>query len=296
MTNARRVGLALALLPFLATVMVPVFGWWPGLVDLALCLAMYAATMLGITAGFHRCATHGSFKAHPALRATLLVLGSMAGQGPVLFWAAVHRRHHQHSDLAGDPHSPQAQGPWHRRLAGFWHGHAGWLGGADASQWRAYIPDLLKDPLVLAVHRGYLIWVLLGLALPAIAGGLSAGSWQAAWSAALWGGLVRLFLAHQATWSVNSVCHLHGERPFRTGDRSANNAICALLTLGEGWHNNHHAFPASVRHGLEWWQLDFTYLAIAAFARLGLAAHLVLPGADTMTARRWPTAEHEVKA
>lgn len=286
MSAVRPLAIATTAIPAAAAAGTILAGVRPDARYIGLCAAMYALTMLGVTAGFHRLVTHGSFKTAPALRAMLIALGSMAGQGPVLFWAAVHRRHHRFSDRAEDPHSPQGGATVAARLKAFWRAHVGWMGEADATDWRGYIPDLLRDRQLHALHRGYLALVLLGLALPGAAGGLLSGTLQGVADGVLWGGLIRMALAHQATWSVNSLCHLWGRRPFRTGDSSANNAFCAFLTLGEGWHNNHHAFPASVRHGIRWWQLDPTYAFVRFLSLVGVASDLVHPPAEALAARR----------
>ncbi len=250
------------------------FGVTP--LDLALTATLYALTMLGITGGFHRHFTHRAFQAHPAVRWALGALGSMAGQGPLLYWAAAHRRHHRHADRPGDPHSPWAppgaepDGP-----RGFWHAHVGWMLTPTSEDWVRLVPDLLKDPLAFALHRHYFTLVAAGLALPALVGGLATGSLAGALTGFLWGGLARMCLVHHATWLVNSWCHLRGGRAHATADRSTNAWAVALLTLGEGWHNNHHAAPAAVRHGRAWWQLDLTYGAVWSLARLGLASQLV---------------------
>jgi stearoyl-CoA desaturase (delta-9 desaturase) len=252
--------------------------------DLALCLGMGALTMLGITAGFHRQFTHRSFEAPAAVRWLLGIAGSMAAQGPVLFWAACHRRHHQHSDTEDDPHSPAGKpATFLGRLGGLWHAHVGWMFRHEPEPWGRYVPDLLRDDVAFRLNRTYPLWVLLGLALPAVLGGLWAGSWAGAWGGLCWGGLARVFLVHHATWSINSVCHAYGSAPYGTDDHSKNNALCALLALGEGWHNNHHAFPTSARHGLEWWQLDVTYLVIRLLERAGLASGVKTPSAAART-------------
>jgi stearoyl-CoA desaturase (Delta-9 desaturase) len=240
--------------------------------DIALCCTMYVITMVGITMGFHRHYTHRSFKTGRVVKYVLGVAGSMAAQGPLVFWVACHRRHHKFSDQPQDPHSP------HRQLAGkisdvggLLHAHVGWMLKHRAGNYFRLAPDILRDEASYRISRLYLTWVLLGLLIPMLLGGLLSFTWKGAFSGLLLGGFVRLFLTQHATWSINSICHWLGARPYETGDRSANNLICALLTLGEGWHNNHHAFPASARHGLRRWEIDITYLLILLSARLGLA-------------------------
>lgn len=241
-----------------------------GAADLAITAFMYVLTMLGITAGYHRHFTHRAFQAPPAVRRLLGGLGSMACQGPLLFWVATHRRHHRFADRPGDPHSPNAEG-------GFWHAHVGWMFAPDVPDWARYVPDLLRDDVAYGLNAAYFRWVALGLALPALLGGLWTGTWAGALTAAVWGGLVRIALVHHATWAVNSVCHRWGGRDHDTADASANHPLVALLTLGEGWHNDHHAFPASARHGLAPWRLDPTWWVIRALAAVGLATDVILP-------------------
>jgi stearoyl-CoA desaturase (delta-9 desaturase) len=274
----RRMALLVVCLPpagFLAAV-IGLWGHGVSALDLGLCLGLAAVTMLGITVGYHRLFTHRSFEAHPLVRWLLGIAGSMAAQGPVLFWAACHRRHHQHSDTEEDPHSPRA-GFRKGLLRGLWHAHVGWMFSHQPECWGKYVPDLLRDDLAFRLNRTYLAWVLLGLAMPAILGGLAGGSWTAAAGGLCWGGFVRVFLAHHATWSINSICHAFGSAPYAAGDESKNNLLCALATFGEGWHNNHHAFPTSARHGLRWWQLDVTYVVIRWLAWAGLAWDVKTP-------------------
>jgi stearoyl-CoA desaturase (delta-9 desaturase) len=246
--------------------------------DLALCAAFYVATVLGVTVGYHRLATHRAFEARPALRGLLAALGSMAAQGPLLFWAACHRRHHATSDADDDPHSPRPQGTgWAAPLRGFFWGHVGWMLDHEPEPWDRYAKDLLRDPLLFRIHVAYPYWVAAGLLLPALIGGIVGGSWERALGGALWGGFVRIFLVQHATWSVNSIGHLWGGRRFDTRDSSRNNALCGLVALGEGWHNNHHAFPRSARHGLARWEIDVSYLVIRAAAALRLAHDVQTP-------------------
>jgi stearoyl-CoA desaturase (delta-9 desaturase) len=285
----RRVAWVVVVVPLVGFVLAAVYLWEQGVsaLDLGLCLALAFVTQAGITAGFHRLFTHQGFQAHPAVRWVLGVAGSMAAQGPLLFWAACRRRHHQHSDEAEDPHSPRhgGRGPG-GRLRGLWHAHVGWMFCHEPEPWGRYIPDLLRDELAFGVHRTYLAWVLLGLALPAGVGGLASGTWVGALTGLLWGWLVRLFLVHHVTWSINSLCHAAGRRPYETGDDSRNNVLCGVLALGEGWHNNHHAFPTSVRFGLAWWQLDVGYLLIRLLQSARLAWAIKLPPPEMLRSKR----------
>ncbi|MDJ0718183.1 MAG: acyl-CoA desaturase [Prochloraceae cyanobacterium] len=255
-------------------------------VDLSLCLGMYAITTLGITAGFHRLFTHRSFATGKVMQILLGIAGSMAVQGPVLFWAASHRRHHQNSDRPDDPHSPNIDGQGIPILFnGFWHAHIGWMLNHNSENWVRYIPDLLRDKLIFRLNQWYFYWIFLGLLIPAILGGLLTWTWQGILSGLLWGGFLRIFLVHHTTWSINSICHLYGSRPYETKDESTNNFLCALLTFGEGWHNNHHAFPTSARHGLKWWQIDITYLVIYLLEKGGLVWNLKIPNSSMLEAK-----------
>ena len=276
----RLVTLVTVLTPLAAFILAVILLWQRAvtLPDLVVCFAMYLLTVLGITLGYHRLFTHQSFKCVAGLRWVLGIAGSMAGQGPLCFWVASHRRHHQHSDAAGDPHSPHTHGGdgW-AVVRGWWHSHLGWMLKHKPENYYRLCHDLVRDPVTLAVHRRYVVWVLAGLLLPGLITGLTAGNWRAVATGILWGGLVRLFLVHHVTWSVNSVCHLFGSAPHDTGDESRNNALIAVLSLGEGWHNNHHAFPASARHGLHWWQVDPSYLCLCGLRACGLVWALRVP-------------------
>ncbi len=217
--------------PLAATALAIALTWrrWVEPRDLLVCAAMYVVTILGITMGFHRLFTHKSFKCGAALRACLGIAGSRASQGPLFFWAACHRRHHQHSDEADDPHSPHAHGGgWRGVLGGCWHAHVGWMLTHNPQNYFRLVNDLVRDPVVMAVHRFYFLWVIAGLALPGVATALIAGDASAFWSGVLWGGLVRMFVVHHETWSVNSGCHLFGASAFETEDESRNNAAVAI--------------------------------------------------------------------
>ncbi|MBL8764085.1 MAG: fatty acid desaturase [Phycisphaerae bacterium] len=255
-------------------------------------IVMTESTALGVTVGFHRLFTHRAFQTVAPIKYALGALGSMSVQGTVIEWAAAHRRHHQHSDERDDPHSPHvhAGGSWGEGfmaiVRGFLHAHFGWLFTGRNKGMGRYVKDLTADPVTAAVNRHFRYWVFAGLLAPALIGGLIEQSWWGAFLGFLWGGLVRVLFVHHVTWSVNSVCHLWGARPFRTGDHSRNNPVIGVLTLGEGWHNNHHAFPNSARHGLAWWQLDLSYLFIRALAAVGLAWSVRVPDPDRVAAKR----------
>ena len=253
-TLYKAIMLLVVVVPFLATVLAISLLWaravnWP---DLALLATLYSLIALGVTIGYHRMLTHRSFRPHPVVKLVLLVLGSMSLEGSALSWAATHIKHHAHSDREGDPHSP---------IEGFFHAHMGWLFRESMADPNVYCRNLVKDPIVVFVSRTFLLWVALSLVIPFLIGG---------WTGLLWGGLVRIFLTHHVTWSVNSVCHTFGKREFETNDRSHNEWLVGLLGFGEGWHNNHHAFPRSAFHGLHWWQFDLSGYIIWTLERLGL--------------------------
>lgn len=273
--------------PWLGFVTAMVLAWNRilGWTDLVLFVVMYLIAGFGITGGYHRLFTHRSFACPTWVRFLFGVAGSMAVQGPLFFWVSTHRRHHQYSDVDGDPHSPHEHGEGASGLIkGFWHAHMGWMfRGADAMASRS-LPDLSRDACARLIHRGFVFWALAGLLIPAVVGGLISMSWMGALTGFLWGGLARIFVAHHATWSVNSVCHLWGSRDFVTRDDSRNNPAVAIFSLGEGWHNNHHAYPQSARHGLRWFQVDPTWILIWTLSRVGLASHLQLVRAGTAPA------------
>ena len=253
--------------------------WW---VDLALLVGMYLLTLGGTTVGFHRLFTHRSFQTTRPIQILLGVFGSMAFEGPLIDWVGRHRLHHQYSDRDGDPHSPYPHADGVRGwLGGFWHSHIGWAFTPMQRGLDKYAPDLLKDPAIRVVSALFPLWSLVGLLIPA-AVGLAAGGWYGALTGFLWGGLVRMLLVHHVTWCVNSVCHLWGTRPYPEKDESRNNPVIGLLALGEGWHNNHHAFPTSARHGLKWWQVDLSWYVIRSLAAVGLAWDVKLPAPEKL--------------
>jgi stearoyl-CoA desaturase (Delta-9 desaturase) len=266
--------------PILALVFV---GWqlWDGLLrgsDLIVFAILYALTGLGITIGFHRLFTHRSFKTSPALRGVFAVLGSAAIEGPIISWVADHRKHHAFSDREGDPHSPHVDHGVGLRgsLRGLAHAHLGWLFiHTERGSRERYAPDLLSDPVVSFVDRTFFVWALGGLAAAFFLGGIIGGSWRAALTGLLWGGAVRMLVLHHVTYSINSLCHFFGRRDYATGDHSRNLAWLAPLSLGEAWHNNHHAFPTSAFHGLSWRQIDVSALVIRGLERLGLCWDVV---------------------
>ena len=278
--GVRVVTLILIIVPFLGLVAVPFFLWGWGFhwADLALLLGMYVLTVLGITVGYHRLFVHRSFETHYVVKFVLAVLGSMAVQGPLLEWVAMHRRHHQHSDTPDDPHSPHHHGHGVLgMLRGAWHSHIGWFFRREPGNLATYVQDLRKSRLLRVTSALFPAWVALGLLIPTVLGGLLTGTWFGCLTGLLWGGLVRVFLVHHVTWSVNSACHLWGRRPYHSDDESRDNTVFGVLAMGEGWHNTHHAFPTSARHGLRWWQIDVSYWVIRALASVGLAWNVRLP-------------------
>jgi stearoyl-CoA desaturase (delta-9 desaturase) len=259
-------------------------------VDIGLLVGFYVATGLGITVGYHRMLTHQSFKAPTAVRATFAVLGSLAVQGAAIDWVATHRRHHAYTDVPGDPHSPHvdAGDGLGGLLRGLWYSHVGWMFAPDATVAEVWAPDLLKDEVVARIHKLFPWLVLATFVMPAVLGGLLTMSFAGAFSGLLWGGLVRVMLLHHVTWSINSICHVFGTKPFNAHDESRNNPIMALLAFGEGWHNAHHAFPASARHGLRWWEFDISWIVIRSMAFVRLARDIKLPTPAQMQRRRAP--------
>ena len=242
--------------------------------DFVVFAIMYLISGLGVTVGFHRLLTHRSFKTKPWLRATFAAMGSVAIEGPVISWVADHRKHHAFSDQEGDPHSPHAghEGGFRGALKGLMHAHVGWLFiHTQRANKERYAPDLMKDPKIRFIERTFLWWVLGGLAVPFVLGGLIGGSWHSAWTGLLWGGLIRVLLLHHVTYSINSLCHFFGRRRFDTGDESRNLAWLAPLSLGEAWHNNHHAFPTSAAHGMRRWEIDPSAGVIWLLEKTGLA-------------------------
>jgi stearoyl-CoA desaturase (delta-9 desaturase) len=275
------------LVAVLATPMV-VWGWGFHWVDLGLLLGMYLLTGLGITVGFHRLFTHRSFETSMPVKFVLGVLGSMTVQGSLMEWVALHRRHHQYSDAEGDPHSPLhgMEDGVRGVLRGFWHSHVGWIVRPGPFELDRYVTDLRQSRALRFVDAMFAAWVALGLLIPAAVGGLLTGSWAGALTALIWGGPVRIFLVHHITWSINSACHIWGSQPFETNDESRDNVLFGLLAWGEGWHNAHHAFPTSARHGLAWWKLDVSYWFIWVLARIGLAWNVKLPSREAQLRRR----------
>lgn len=253
---SRIVTLITVIVPFLATI-VAIGGLWQRdvvPVDIVLLVGLYLLTGFGITIGFHRFATHRGFRSGPVVQVVLLALGSMAVEGPVLSWVATHWKHHRLADRPGDPHSP---------LEGLFHAHVGWLFSNGQGVPERDAKHLLHDRTAIFMSRTFLFWVVLGFIIPYLIDG---------WRGLLWGGLVRVFITHHLTWSVNSICHEFGRRSFATPDQSHNQWLVGLFGLGEGWHNNHHAFPESAFHGLRWYEIDLSGYVIRLLERLRLVS------------------------
>lgn len=285
----RLVTLVVIVVPLLGLIAAPFFlwGWGFSWVDLGLLLGMYLLTALGITVGFHRLFTHRSFETYGWVKFAFAVLGSMAVEGSLFRWVALHRRHHQHSDTPEDPHTPHHHGGGILGiLRGAWHAHIGWFFEAAPPDLDDYVKDLKKSRTLRVADALWPLWIVLGLVIPGLIGGLVKMSWLGVWTGLIWGGLVRILLVHHVTWSVNSACHLWGLRPFQSEDQSRDNVIFGVLALGEGWHRSHHAFPTSARHGLRWWQIDVSYYLIRLLAWLRLAWAVRVPSEEAMEKKR----------
>ena len=276
--------------PFLAILAaIPVaWNWGLGWHDLVIATVMYGVAGHGITVGFHRYFTHGAFRATPRLRIALAVAGSLAIEGPVIRWVADHRRHHAFSDRDGDPHSPWRYGETVPALMkGLWWAHIGWLFDVEQTSRARYAPDLMADKNVRRVDAAFPALIAVSLLTPAIVGGLWSMSWQGAATAFFWGSLVRIGLLHHVTWSINSICHAIGERPFASRDKSANVWWLAILSMGESWHNLHHADPTCARHGVDPGQLDSSARTIWAFEKLGWASDVRWPRPERIDGKRY---------
>ncbi len=290
--QSRKEQVALALfigVPFLAiAAAVPVaWGGWLGWTDVVIAAVMYAISGHGVTVGFHRCFTHKSFKPNRTLKIALAIAGSMAIQGPVIRWVADHRKHHKFSDRDGDPHSPWRYGETIPALTkGLMHAHLMWLFDPEQTPQRKYAPDLLKDRDIVRVSRAFPLLVAISLLLPALLGGLLTMSWAGALTAFFWASLVRVGMLHHVTWSINSICHAVGERPFKSRDKSGNVWWLAIPSMGESWHNLHHADPTCARHGVLPGQLDTSARTIWAFEKLGWVHSVRWPVKERIDAKR----------
>jgi stearoyl-CoA desaturase (delta-9 desaturase) len=273
----RYANLGAVVIPFVAFVVAVVLLWNTaiGAIDLAIFVVMYVVTGLGITVGYHRLLTHRAFHVSKPVEYAFAVAGTMAVEGPPIAWVADHRKHHAHTDVEGDPHSPHVGHG--SGLKGLWFAHSGWLmktqGNAD---FRKYAPDVCEDKGMRWISRHFLQLAGLGLLIPFALGFFAHGfSLTAALWTLLWAGFVRIFFIHHVTWSINSICHFFGRRRFDIEDKSTNVAWLSLVTFGESWHHNHHAFPRSARQGLGRWELDPSAMFIWTLEKAGIASNVV---------------------
>ncbi|MBZ4397247.1 acyl-CoA desaturase [Myxococcus sp. MISCRS1] len=258
-----------------------------GALELGLFGVMWLITGLGVSAGYHRFFTHRSFKAPTPVRVALAIMGSMAALGPVISWAAMHRRHHRLADRPGDMHSPNLHGAdFGGRVRGLVHAHFTWMLQHEYPNIVHYVPDLLEDRAIVRASRHYQTWVVLGLVVPTAIGALVTRTWEGALAGFLWGGVVRMFVVAQSISALNSILHTLGSRPFQLKDNSRNNPLLGMLIWGEGWHHNHHAFPRSASFALAWYRVDLSYWFIRLLERLGLATHVIVPTPEQKEARR----------
>jgi len=256
---------------------------WP---EIFLMVVLYSLAGFGVTIGFHRLLTHKAFETYRPVKWVLAILASSAGQGMCIRWVATHRRHHQQSDRDGDPHSPHLHGDGPLGLLrGMWHAHVMWCFNKDKSDLARSVPDLLADPVMVWIDQLYFFWVGMGILIPGLLLGMYYHSWYGFVSGVVWGGLLRICLLQHVTWSINSVCHVWGTRRFNSSDYSTNNLPIALVSFGEGWHNNHHAFPTSARHGLKWYEFDASWVVITLMKAVGLAWNVRVPSEAAMAAR-----------
>jgi stearoyl-CoA desaturase (delta-9 desaturase) len=282
---------AIVIVPFAGLGVAVWFAWGHGLhlADILLGAALYLVTGLGVTIGFHRLLTHRSFTAAPALRVVLAIAGSMSFEGDVIGWVAIHRRHHAFTDRPGDPHSPYRYGTHLAgQLRGLAHAHVGWLLRDDPTPPERYAPDMTADPAMRKISAAFPALCIVSLGLPFALGWAIGGSWRTALGALLWAGLVRVTLLQHVTWSVNSLCHVIGTRPFTTRrhDRATNLWPLALISFGESWHNMHHSDPTCARHGADRGQIDISAAVIRIFERLGWATSVHWPAAARLESRR----------
>lgn len=270
-TSAYKVGILIYVaVPFLAFADAIWVGWgdWIGYREVALFLGFALLTGIGTGAGYHRLLTHRSFETRPEIRGALIALGAMGLPTRPIDFAANHLKHHAFSDRDGDPHTP---------LEGLFHAHVGWILRAPKAERERYCRSLMTDRIVMAIDRTAILWFALGLLIPYLIAG---------WPGLLWGGLIRYGYHNHVTFSVNSICHTFGDRPFETSDESRNNWLIGLFAFGEGWHNNHHAFPAMAVHGMGWRQFDLNGVMIKLLAATGLAWNVKAPSPDLVERRR----------
>jgi stearoyl-CoA desaturase (delta-9 desaturase) len=254
--------------------------------DYTLFAMFYAIQMFGITVGFHRYVAHRSFKTSRFVEGALMIAGSMALEGPLVFWVSTHRRHHRFADELGDPHSPNLSGAGlGGKLKGLWYAHIPWMFSDHESRVNVFAPDVLRDRHLYNYSRTYPVWALVSLFLPTFLGFAIGGTFADAFSGFVFGGLARVFIANQAAWCVGSISHMMGSRPFANRDNSANNWPVAIFTFGEGLQNNHHAFPGAYRHGMRWWEPDVSGWVLAVLAKAGIVRDLHMPDRRTIDRR-----------
>ncbi|QKW34057.1 fatty acid desaturase [Actinomadura sp. NAK00032] len=288
--NAERVLIAAFTgVPFLALFAAVPLAWgrFLGWTDVALTAVFYVLSAGGITVGYHRYFTHGSFKARRGLKIFMALAGSLAVEGPVITWVADHRRHHKHSDKEFDPHSPWRFGDdWKALAKGLAWAHYGWLFDANRTSKKRFAKDLLNDRDIRRIHLAFPGLVAVSFLLPAVLGGLITMSWMGFFTALFWAGLVRITLVHHVTWSINSICHTFGTEDFEVRDKSRNVWWLAIPSLGESWHNLHHSDPTCARHGVLKGQVDISARIIQAFEKAGWAHDVRWPNSDRLAAKR----------
>jgi stearoyl-CoA desaturase (Delta-9 desaturase) len=276
---ANLLGVTLPLVGLIAAIGL-LWNTWIGWTELTLLIVGYLLTGIGVTVGYHRLFTHRAFQTKQWVRWTFAILGSMAVEGPVLAWVADHRKHHQFSDVEGDPHSPHlgTGNGFFAAAKDLFHAHVGWLFVHEGrAEIKKYVPDLIAERGMKTINKLFWVWLLISLVVPAGIGFAIAGTWQGALTALLWGGAIRIFLLHHVTFSINSICHFWGRRNFKSSDESRNVWLLSLISFGESWHNNHHAFPSSAFHGLRRFEaaLDPGGWVITGLEKLGLAWKVV---------------------
>jgi stearoyl-CoA desaturase (delta-9 desaturase) len=261
-----------------------IYGWpYTQGIHFFLFVILFFLPNLGITVGFHRYFTHRSFKCKPWFAYFLLIMGTLSVSGPLLQWVRTHRRHHHFVDELGDPHSPNLERhPYIRQWRNFWHAHMGWL-LTDFKPNRSIGPQ--DEKLLAMVNHSriaqhsfaYYSVIIIGICIPGVIAGLWTHSWEGAGVGIIWGGFLRIVLMLNAELGVNSFCHVFGKRTYDTKDNSRDNWLWAILSVGEGWHNSHHRYPYSARHGLKWWQIDISYYVICVFMKCGVIWDVKLP-------------------
>jgi len=263
------------------------WGWGLGWHDIVIAVVFYAISGLGISMGFHRYFTHGSFKANRAFKIALAVAGTLALEGPVLTWVADHRRHHKYSDKEGDPHSPWRYGnDWKALTKGLLFAHMGWMFDENRTSKEKFCPDWLADSDVRRVSKLFPLLTAVTLLAPALIGGLWAMSWAGALTAFFWASLVRVAFLHHVTWSINSICHTFGKEEFEARDKSRNVNWLAILSFGESWHNLHHSDPTCARHGVLRGQIDISARVISWAEKLGWVHDVRWPDEARLNGKR----------